>query len=330
MTQIRRLLHPGCMLIVLLLTLLSPAAVSAELEAHFLDVGHGDCTILISNGEAAIIDGGPASASDMVFTYLRRLGVTDIRYAFATHPQTDHVGGLPAAFHAAKVHALFTPVTEYPNERFRKLMAKAAETETPVIVPAVSEQFPLGDSVITVLSPARVYRDANDLSLVLRVDSPNLSILVCGDATKAVEHELVRSGQLLQADVIRISHHGSDDATTPEFLDAVKPQYAVISCSERYNNPDPTTMTRLLNRGISVLCTDYVGSVVVTAKTLQEDAYLPGVTCDRWYVGNVRTGVYHRHTCSFVRRMNKANQRVMYSKEECAHRHYEPCQNCSP
>lgn len=316
-------------IIALLLVLLSPLAASADLEAHFLDVGHGDCTILISNGEAAIIDGGPASAGSMVFTYLRNLGVTDIRYAFATHPQTDHVGGLPSAFHAAKVHALYTPVIQYDNERFRVLMDKAAEMDVPVIVPAVGDQLPLGDSTITVLSPARSYRDPNDLSLVLRVDAPGLSILICGDATQTVEQELVRSGQPLQADVIRISHHGSDDASTPEFLDAVNPRFAVISCSERYDNPDPDTTQRLLTSGIPVLCTDYVGSIVITPGTLAKTTHEP-VRCERWYVANLNSGVYHRNTCSSVDRMKRANQLPLYSKEECLYLRFTPCKNCSP
>lgn len=329
MNHSRWVIRWSCRIITLVLVLLIPFAASADLEAHFLDVGHGDCTILVSNGEAAIIDGGPASAGSMVFTYLRNLGVTDIRYAFATHPQTDHVGGLPSAFHAAKVHALYTPVTEYDNERFRVLMNKAAEMETPVIVPSVGDTLPLGDSTITVLSPARSYRDPNDLSLVLRVDSPGLSILICGDATQTVEQELVRSGQPLQADVIRISHHGSDDATTPEFLDAVNPRWAVISCSERYDNPDPDTMARLLSSGATTLCTDYVGSIVITPGTLAKGLHEP-VRCDRWYVGNMSSGVYHRHTCSSVDRMKQANQLPLYSEEECLYLRFTPCKNCSP
>lgn len=325
----RWVIHWRFCIIALFLVLLSPFAASADLEAHFLDVGHGDCTILISDGEAAIIDGGPVSASQMVFSYLRSLGVTEIKYAFATHPQTDHVGGLPSAFHAAKVHALYTPVTEYANDRFHVLMDKAAEMNVPVIVPAVGDTLPLGDSVITILSPSRDYRDPNDLSLVLRVDSPGLSILLCGDATQTVEHELVRSGQPLRADVIRVSHHGSDDATALEFLSAVQPRCAVISCSERYDNPDPDTMARLLSSGATTLCTDYVGTIVITPDTLTQGLHDP-VRCDRWYVGNLSSGVYHRHTCSSVSRMRLVNQQPLYSREEALRHDFTPCKNCSP
>ena len=310
-------------LLCLLAVLLLPIFALADMEAHFLDVGHGDCTILISNGEAAIIDGGPVSASDMVFTYLRDLGVTEIKYAFATHPQTDHVGGLPAAFHAATVKALYTPVTEYDNERFTVLMEKAAEMSVPIIVPAVGDQFSLGDAVITVISPSKAYTDPNDLSLVLRIKSQTMTLLICGDAGAKVEKDLLDNGADLTADVIRISHHGSDTATTPEFISAVSPRYAVISCSERYENPDPDIMKLLLESGITVLCTDYIGTIVHDVDALE-------IQCERWYVGNAKSDVFHRHTCASVGKMNEGNKVTLYSTEEAANKDFRPCKNCSP
>lgn len=304
-----------------LLLFLLPSSVSADLEAHFLDVGHGDCTILISNGEVAIIDGGPVSASDMVFTYLHDLGVTDIKYAFATHPQTDHVGGLPAAFHATTVHALYTPVTESSNDRFNVLLEKAHEMNVPVIIPTVGDQLSLGDAIITVLSPSKAYTDENDMSLVLRVTSPNMTLMICGDAGSKVEKDLIAAGTDLTADVLRISHHGSDNATTPAFLREVVPQYAVISCSERYDNPDPDIMERLLDNGITVLCTDYIGTITTTGSEIK---------CEKWYVGNMNSEIFHRHTCASVDKMKEKNKCTLYSREEAMHKDYRPCKNCSP
>lgn len=307
----------------LFLLLLLPLTACADLEAHFLDVGHGDCTIIICDGEAAIIDGGPVSASEFVYSYIQELGVTEIKYAFATHPQIDHVGGLPAVFHAANVHALYTPVTEYDNNRFSKLMDKAAEMSVPVIVPTVGDQLPLGSATITVLSPAKTYSDANDISLILRIDAEEMSLLLCGDAGKTVERDLLEGGADLDADVIRISHHGSDTATTAEFISAVSPRYAIISCSERYENPDPIIMERLIVAGIPVLCTDYVGTVILNE--LSEDP-----TCEKWCIGNESTMVYHRYTCPSVDKMVDSNKHIFYSTAEAEYEEYRPCRNCSP
>lgn len=314
----------------LLAFLAFPLLAFADLEAHFLDVGHGDCTIIICDGEAAIIDGGPVSASDMVFAYLRDLGVSEIKYAFATHPQTDHVGGLPAAFHAAQVQALYTPVTAYDNARFGVLMDKADEMGVPVIGPDVGDQLPLGSATITILSPAKAYTDPNDMSLVLRIDHDRMSMLICGDAGANVESDLIASGANLDVDVIRISHHGSDTATTPDFIRSASPKYAVISCSERYNNPDPDTMDLLLQRNIPILCTDYVGTIVIDQTDIESKTPDEPIECEKWYVGNARTEVFHRYSCNSVEKMSQSNRVVLYSTEEANYKGYRPCKNCSP
>lgn len=309
-----------CMLLLLL-----PWTAQAELEAHFLDVGHGDCTILLCDGEAMIIDGGPVSSSDLIFTYLRELGVSELKYAVATHPNTDHVGGLPAAFHAAGVLSLYTPVTAYDGNRFQVLMDKAEEMGVPVIVPEAGDVLTLGSAQLTVLSPLRDYADVNDMSIVLRVAYGSHAFLLCGDAGKAVENRLLKSGANLSADVIRISHHGSDTASTAPFLQAVGASWAVISCSERYENPDDVIMERLLSLRSVPLCTDYVGDVVISS-----DGTTLTLETEKYYVGNVNSDVFHRMTCASVGKMAQKNKHIVYSCEQAEYEGFRACKNCSP
>ena len=145
-------------ILALILAFLLPLTAFADLEARFIDVGHGDCTIIICDGEAMIIDGGESGESDRVFTAIHDLSITELKYAVATHPQSDHVGGLPAAFHAANVRALYSPVTEYDNERFRTLMDKAKEMAVPVFVPVAGDVLTLGNATVTVLAPVKNIR----------------------------------------------------------------------------------------------------------------------------------------------------------------------------
>lgn len=312
-------------LLICLLLLLLPLCARAEMALHFLDVGHGDCTILLCDGEAMIIDGGPVSSSDLVFTVLRELGVAELKYAVATHPNTDHVGGLPAAFHAAQVHALYTPVTDYDGSRFQVLLDKAAEMNVPVLVPAAGDVLPLGGAEITVLSPMQPYDDVNDMSIVLRVTYGSHAFLLCGDAGKAVENDLLAAGVPLAADVIRVSHHGSDTASTEAFLRAVGASWAVISCSERYENPDPVIMDRLLTLRAIPLCTDIAGDV-----TIRSDGTALTVETEYYYVGNVNSDVFHRMTCNSVTKMKERNKRTVYSPQQAEHEGFRPCKNCSP
>lgn len=313
-------------ILIFLLLFLLPLPVLADLEAHFLDVGHGDCIIIVCDGEAMIIDGGQSGESDRIFTAIRNLGITDLKYAVATHPQSDHVGGLPAAFHAATVHALYTPVTEYDSERFHTLMDKAAEMSVPVIVPAAGDTLPLGDAKITVIAPIKQYKDANDMSIVLRIDYGNHSFLLCGDAGEAVEKALIKAGADLDVDVLKVAHHGSDSATTPEFVNAVSPRYAVISCSARYDNPDEEVLASLYAFQLcDVLRTDINGDVVIAT-----DGEKFTVTTEYYYVGNRNSEVFHRMTCNSVDKMKQSNKVTFYTPGQAEYENYRPCKNCSP
>lgn len=306
--------------------LLFPIYALADLEAHFLDVGHGDCTIIVCDGEAMIVDGGESSYSDLVFTAIRDLGVTDLKYAVATHPQSDHIGGLPAAFHAATVHALYTPVTEYASDRFQALMDKAKEMSVPVIVPVAGDTLPLGDAKITVISPINQYKDANDMSIVLRIDYGNNSFLLCGDAGEAVEKALIKAGAALDVDVLKVAHHGSDSATTPAFANAVTPRYAVISCSARYDNPDQDVLQALYGVPLcDILRTDINGDMVIIS-----DGNDLAVTVEYYYVGNKKTEVFHRMTCNSVGKMNESNKITLYTPHQAEYKEFRPCKNCSP
>lgn len=313
-------------IIIFLLIFLLPLPALADLEAHFLDVGHGDCTIITCDGEAMIIDGGQSGESDRIFTAIRNLGITDLKYAVATHPQSDHVGGLPAAFHAATVHALYTPVTEYDSERFQTLLDKAAEMSVPVIVPAAGDTLPLGGAKITVIAPIKQYKDANDMSIVLRIDYGNHSFLLCGDAGEAVEKVLIKAGADLDVDVLKVAHHGSDSATNPDFVNAVSPRYAVISCSARYDNPDEAVLNALYTVPFcDVLRTDINGDVVITT-----DGEQLTVATEYYYVGNANSEVFHRMTCNSVDKMKQSNKVTLYTPGQAEYKNYRPCKNCSP
>lgn len=317
------IIHTGCTVHV---NPMGSDTMPSGLEAHFLDVGHGDCCILICDGEAMIIDGGDAQASDIVYSAIKALGITDIKYAIATHPQADHVGGLSAIFHAATVHALYAPVTEYTNERFEMLMDKAALNGVPVIIPAPGDTLMLGQAQITYLAPIKQYKDVNDMSIVLRVDYGEKSFLFCGDAGEAVEKALLQAGANLDVDVLKVAHHGSKSATTPDFVRAVSPAYAVISCNARYDNPDAEPLDALYGVGnCMVLRTDVNGDIVIRTAGME-------LTCtpEAYYVGNQKSGVCHRSTCNSVQKMNPENQVTLYTMGQAEYEGYRPCKNCSP
>lgn len=311
----------------ILLMILIPTIALADLEAHFLDVGHGDCTIITCDGEAMIIDGGIPSCSQQVFNYIKSLGISDLKYAVATHPDADHIGGLPAAFHAANVQTLLSPVEQHEDNRFSTLLETAQEKSVPLMIPKAGGIFNLGNSQITVLSPVVQFADINDLSLVLRLDYGENSFLFTGDASTAVERDLIARKADIDADVLKVSHHGSNSGTSSDFVATVSPEYAVISCA---NMPNIEVLYALADT--RTLITEQKGNIII-----KSDGTILTAKCEKTsspqtdqLVGNANSMVVHLSICDSVTHMNEKNKRYFDTIEQAESKGYRPCKNCSP
>ena len=252
-----------------LVLMLVPVCAWAELSVWFLDVGQGDCTVVVCDGESMIIDGGPAGASQYVYSFVREeLGLDHLDYMVSTHPHEDHLSGLEAVLNAVPVDLILSPVTEWNTKRFERFMKYADLQGVPVSVPAAGDTLRLGGATVTVLQcwPEAVRwreNDVNDMSIVIRIDYGDTSFLVTGDTEEASEHMMIDSGLPLQADVLRVAHHGSTYSTTEEFLSAVSPAYAVISCGQdnEYFHPHGRVLNQLRKNDVWLFRTDLQGTV---------------------------------------------------------------------
>lgn len=259
----------------LLVLALLPAVALADLEAHFLDVGQGDCAVVICDGEVMVIDGGPRGASSMLYNYLRKtLGLRHVDYVVSTHPHVDHVYGLSTVLNAVSADVLFSPVTAWDSRAFEHVLRYAARQGTPVTVPAEGDTFRLGGALVTILHcwPEAIAQErTNDSSIVLRIDYEKTSFLFTGDAEDWSEYMMLEAGVNLHADVLKVSHHGSCTASTAEFLRAVSPAWAVISCGagNSYGHPHREVLARLDAVGTRILRTDLLGTIVIRSDGTQ-------------------------------------------------------------
>lgn len=257
------------LLVILLLTLLLPVIAQADLEAHFLDVGQGDCAIVLCDGEAMVIDGGPKSASSFVYSYIRNtLNRTQIDYIISTHPHIDHVGGLAAVLNAAQVDLLLTPVLDWDSDAFRDMIKYAEEQGTVIDIPYQYDTLKLGNATVTILlcwPEAIQYGRTNESSIILRIDYGDTSFLFTGDAEEWSEEMLLQDNAPLKADVLKVAHHGSPYSSTKEFLQTVSPKYAVISVGKvnRYGHPSEHVLNRLKEVGATILRTDQLGTIII-------------------------------------------------------------------
>lgn len=253
---------------VFLLLLLLPVLVRADLEVHFLNVGQGDCSVVLCDGEAMVIDGGPRAASGMVYRYVRNtLKLKHIDCVVSTHPHLDHVAGLSSVLNAAPADLILTPVLEWDSKAFSSMLAYAGRQGTPLSVPCEEDTLHLGGAKVTILHcwPEAVdFGRTNDASIVLRIDYGKTSFLFTGDAEDWSEYMMLDACANLDADVLKVSHHGSRTASTAEFLRAVSPAYAVISVGENsYGHPSDEVLARLAAVGAKIFRTDKAGTVVM-------------------------------------------------------------------
>ena len=251
----------------------TPALQEGQLRVHFLDVGQGDCILIqTADGRNVLIDAGDVDTADAVADYLLKNGVHRIDLLVITHPHSDHIGGLPRILERFGVSAVLDPGLPHGSQVYREVLSTIESRRIVYKRAAQGERMGVGsDLTMEVLWPPSdyaVYGDdmLNDGSVVARVQFGDVSFLFAGDIQREAEGRLLASGQNLESTVLKVAHHGSDSSTSNEFLQVVKPAYAVISvgADNEYGHPARSTLRRLSAIGAKVFRTDEQGTVVFT------------------------------------------------------------------
>lgn len=238
------------------------------LVVHFLDVGQGDaCFIELPSGETMLIDGGGRAASETVQEYLNKKGVNRIDHLIATHPHEDHIGGLTGVVAGYEIGKIYMPRAVHTTKTYEQLLETIKEKGLKITAARAGLEIEAGEAIEAVfVAPCNDdYDNLNDYSAVLKLTYGATSFLFTGDAEKQAEMEMVASGADLKAQVLKVGHHGSNTSTSPEFLEAVSPEIAVISAGagNTYGHPHEEVMDRLAFRGVEIYRTDLMGHVVI-------------------------------------------------------------------
>lgn len=248
---------------------------SGTLEVYFFDVGQGDSELIrLPGGENILIDAGTSSTEDELVGELRSLGAETLDLVVATHPHADHIGGMAAVMDAFDVRQVVMPrisESDTPTTKTYENLLQSIADKGLTIMPAEpgDELLSSGGAVLTVLAPnGEDYGDLNNYSVVLRLTYGEDSFLFTGDAEEASEEEMLSLDWPLTATVLKCGHHGSETSTSPSFLDAVSPQYAVISCGvdNDYGHPDAVTLEKLEAAGVEVFRTDRQGTILASTE----------------------------------------------------------------
>jgi len=234
----------------------------------FLDVGQGDAILIQEGWTQILIDGGNGQDIMNRLGEFMPMGDRKIEFMVATHPDEDHMGGLIKVLSLYEVGEILESGIDCDKDLCEKWEELIAADNIPVVDAKLGQEINFGEDVdITVLYPfmeiaGEEFKNTNDASLVLKAVVEDRSYLLTGDTESKAEKELVASNLDLNADVLKVSHHGSKNATSAEFLLAVSPKQAVISVGENsYGHPTEEVLTRLRNMNIEIFRTDEVGSV---------------------------------------------------------------------
>ena len=134
-----------------------PAALAAgEIAVHFIDVGQGDCALVAAQGRYMLIDGGERGNEDRVVKYLREQGVERLDYVVATHPHSDHIGGMADIIIRMEIGDMLMPNVQHNTQTFENMLDAIIARNVPVYSPTPGDTFMLGDALVTVLAPFRL------------------------------------------------------------------------------------------------------------------------------------------------------------------------------
>ena len=271
-----------CFLILIALLLILCSACSSGLPANqpalpsegnlsvtYIDVGQGDSSLIITpNGKSILIDSGEYTAEEAVKQVLNDNNIEKIDVLIGTHPHSDHIGAMSYIVQDYDIGKIYLPRASSNTKTYEQLLESIKNKGLKVTAAKAGTEIPLEDNIsaVFVAPNSSEYSDLNNYSAVLKLTYGDTSFLFTGDAEELSESEMLEHyGGQLQCDVLKAGHHGSRTSSSEEFLQAVHPNYVVISlgAGNDYGHPHVEALKRFADIGAQILRTDELGSIQI-------------------------------------------------------------------
>jgi competence protein ComEC len=236
-----------------------------------LDVGQGDALFIESpTGTQVLVDGGPPRTIMKRLSRMMPFFDKKIDAIIITNPDADHIGGFADVLKVYKVGQMFEPGTFNDSKTYQNLKNQVASKKITENIARRGMQIDIGGgAVIDILFPDRDVSSwtTNDGSVVARLSYGKISVMLEGDATAETERIILEENlkEKLKSQVLKVAHHGSHTSTSPLFVEAVAPLYALISDGKnnKYGHPHEDTLSTLSAFGTEIFRTDLFGSIIM-------------------------------------------------------------------
>lgn len=245
---------------------------TSSMQVHYIDVGQGDCSLVVCDGQTLLIDAGENGHETDVINYLRSLGIEKLDYIIATHPHSDHIGGLPEIIEEFGMDNIIMPrLTEEQTpttKTYEKMLTAIQQSGAKVISAKPGSTYNLGTAVVDILGPVTDDTESlNSMSVAAKITHGENTFMFTGDAETDEEKEIIETGANLDADVLKMGHHGSNTSSHKDFLAEVTPDVCVILCGEDndYGHPHKEPLERVRKYTDEIYRTDICGDIVITS-----------------------------------------------------------------
>lgn len=238
-----------------------------QMDIHFIDVGQGDSVLIQTPSDKNIlIDGGPPKAGDDVVAYLEKHHVKKIDLLIATHPDVDHIGGLIKVMKSIDVKKIIDSGKLYTTRTYAKYISQILKQKIPVTIAEQNQLIQIDPLVkMRILNTHSSAKNNNESSIVLRVSFKEVDFLLMADVEKEQERQLMKKYNL-EAEILKVAHHGSSTSTSKNFLKEVKPNLAVITYSKEndYGHPVDRVIENLKKVNAHIYSTAVFGNITIS------------------------------------------------------------------
>jgi beta-lactamase superfamily II metal-dependent hydrolase len=244
------------------LWLLSAPLAAQQLEIRFLDVGQGDAVLIREGNKTVLVDAG---GSARIAAYLHSFGIDTLDLVVASHNHADHIGGMTAVLQSAVVRFYLDNGLPATTATYQRTIS-AVTSSGAQYLSATARTITLGNATIQILPPP-AGDDQNNSSVGVLLVFGEFRALLTGDSELEELASWLGDGAIAHVNVMKVAHHGSHNGTSAEWIEATRPQVAVISvgAGNSYGHPSPAVITAWEGIGARVYRTDRDGSVLILA-----------------------------------------------------------------